>query len=303
MRSTLRSSIVNLFAFATLFTTAFTLLSPSDVNAQAKTYPQNNIRNYLFFGTDRLTLNSTNISGSGLLGSSKLISSSASGNLGGGLFSWGSVTLSNGSTINGNVAVKNRTNINPAFGAGSSTVINGKLDVRGNINIKSNGSSISGGYYIPVGATFTGPRTAVRSTDTLINLEDYVPSFPIITTAFPTTTGTLVDNGGVITLQPGILYPAINLAGSKKLVFNGPGTYFIESFNNSGNNTLEYNFIEGSITDGSFKIVVRGAAMMGKINAVYVNAGAATPPQVASKIYTEVQGGAFDMPAHLNQGG
>ncbi|HSF45384.1 MAG TPA: hypothetical protein VLA58_05215, partial [Chitinophagaceae bacterium] len=285
MRSTLRNSVANLFAFATLFF--------SGLQTFAQAPDPTNIRNYLFFGNDRLDVSSANIGTAGYLGGYKTVRITASGTIGAGLYSWGSLELTNGSTISGSVAVRNVPQVSPAFRAGSGTVITGDLDVRGDVSIRTNGGSrIDGGIYVPAAFAYSGPNATKRqSTSPLITLNTDGPVFPGIT-AYPTANAVApVNTNNTFTLTPGVRYSTLNLsAGNSTVLFNGPGVYYIDAIAASGSNTFMFDFVTNDLL-GAFKIVVRDNAMMGKVNAQFTRAGTnVTASQVAARIYTEVQG-------------
>jgi hypothetical protein len=249
------------------------------VNGQTQKEP-GNIKRYLIFGTDQITLNSANING-GYLGSSKLIRSSANGNHGEGLYSWGRIELTNQSGIYGDVYSGNDAGVGGViFNAGSSTVINGDVDVFGDIVISVNGSSISGSVYTT--GSYSGPAKTVGSSPRLQSQ----PDFPILTKLL-TTAVQPVSGSGSVTLEKGINYG--DITGQKReIIFNGPGTYYINSFALSNTNTFIFDFNDE--TTGVFKIVVAGRMTLGKVAAQYRELSGSSFENVSKRIFTEIQG-------------
>src|SRR5882724_1241824 len=96
---------------------------------------------------------SSTISG-GSVGSFSLINTTGSSNIYANLYSGGTIQLSNKTVVGGKIAVANFSEATgTVFQAGSNAVLNGNIDVKGNIVIAGGSGTVSGRVTHPAGTS------------------------------------------------------------------------------------------------------------------------------------------------------
>ena len=192
------------------------------------------------------------------------------------IYSGGTVDLTNGNTVTGRITAANSAGASGTIlSVGSNSVLSGNIDINGNIVVQ--GGTVSGIVTHPLGTTYSGPA---------IGANDHVgtPSLPTLpalppVTVFPPAGATNITT--TTTITPGS-YGNVSLGNNKTLTLNGPGTYVFNSFNQSSNSNLKYNFQNQA--NGVFRIYVHGDAILGKLQVTFQNGGSAT------RIYWEIHG-------------
>ena len=260
-----------------LFTTLFEL-TPNLSNAQLT--PNDFVLLSGPNGTGTTLIGSSiNVNG-GAVGAYKLIQTTGNVSFNGAnLISADKITLTNSNIVNGNISsAANYPNLPLTTGTilsiGSSTSITGNIDVYGNVVI--GGGTVNGRVTLPspsafnnfTNYTYSGPGPSlgvVYGTPTL-------PVLPVLPgeTSIPAPLSnppTVTNNQ---TYGPGS-YGNINYGGNRTLTLDGPGTYYFNSFNWTGNsNKLIFDFKN---QPGNFIIYVYGAADFGKLNSSVTNGG------------------------------
>ncbi len=245
--------------------------------------PQLELNRFFLFGTTSVTTNSsTSIVGAGFVGSSKAINVAGNGNIGGGMYSSGTITLGSG-VLTGNVQAENLYNISTALT--SAGTVTGDVDVRGNANLS--GATINGS--VEATGTITGGTVSgTRSPGVLRSALDIqqLPAMPTPTVLAPFNDVVPTNN----VLIPGKRYKTLGGDYAKNLTFtfNGPGEYFIEEVDLDGTNKFIYNF--GSNPNGRFIVRVKDDMELGKFSAEYTGTGVTSPTDAARRIFFEVQG-------------
>ncbi|TMI90296.1 MAG: T9SS type A sorting domain-containing protein [Bacteroidetes bacterium] len=212
----------------------------------------------------------------GSLGAYKLFQTTGNATINSNIYSGDKIIITNSNVINGRIAAANSSlSTGTILSVGSSTLITGNIDVKGNIVI--GGGTVSGIVTLPVGNTYSGPAPGggtVFGTPSIPTL----PSMPAAT-IFPAAGSTNITNNQSI--SPGS-YGNVTYSGNKTLTLNGPGVYVFNTILWTGNsNKLVFNF-QNKV--GNFYIYVHGNADFGKLSASLTNGGS------ASRIYAETHG-------------
>ncbi|HEY0751160.1 MAG TPA: hypothetical protein VGD26_08390, partial [Chitinophagaceae bacterium] len=226
---------------------------------------QSLIKEYVVFGKEAVRLGtSSNIIDGGKIGSNLSINSNGSATMNSDLNSGGTIVLGNSNNINGNISVSNLLN-EPGniFQGGSNILLNGRLDVNGNILISGGSVSgpviTSGSYQGPT--PVSGPAVQFGSPQ----LTD-LPSMPglLIPATYAVVQPAIT---GTAQITPGS-YSGITLTGNKTLTFRGAGDYVFGSISNSGNfNKFVFDFQNDP--NRVFRIFVTGNVDLYKINVNY----------------------------------
>ncbi|MBK5284521.1 MAG: hypothetical protein JJE25_03900, partial [Bacteroidia bacterium] len=214
----------------------------------------------------------------GAIGSFAKVLTTGGANFSANVFSGGIVNLGNGTTVSGRITAQNSGSVSGTIlNVGSNSNLTGRLDANGNIVVQ--GGTVTGPVYtsgtysgpsLPAGQPFSGPSFPT------------MPSLPPITTfpSLPSSGPATITNN--FSASPGFTYGNVSLSNNKTLTLNGPGIYVFNSFNQSGNCNVVYDFQNNST--GVFNVYINGDAILGKFNASFANGGS------ASRIFWEIHG-------------
>jgi len=219
---------------------------------------------------------STTING-GRIGSAVLVKTTGNSAITGSIHSKGRVELANSNLVTGSISAENN-----GIQSGNSVVIGSSLSLAGNIdangNITIGGGTISGYVQHPQGTSYTGPQPGGGE----IIGPPALPSIPALPGPANLSPAGNANISGTQSITPGA-YGQIALTGNKTLTFSGPGNYYFQSINNTGNsNTFRYDFLNSAA--GTIRIYVHGNINLGKFTNTLVNGG--NP----SRIFIETHG-------------
>ena len=239
---------------------------------------QTTIRDYVLFGGKTTQIGTATTINGGRIGSYNQVITIGNTDITGDINSDNLVQLSNSNTIKGNISAKNQLNVKGVIlSTGSNFYFpnNGRIDVGGNVDIKS--GTINGTIYIPRGAKYTGPKTDVSNS----------PQFPALPQTMPAVSAFPAPGSENITstrsLTPNKSYGDLVLDGGKTVTFPGTGVYTFNSIRIS-NSSNSFVFDFGNDATGFIVIQVHNDADLDKIN-VQLQGNSD-----ASRVYTEVHG-------------
>ena len=218
---------------------------------------------------------------SGNVGSYYSIKTTGPVNIYGDMHSANIINLAWNNIVKGNItsAGKNCGYNQNAFAAGNGFLLQGNLDIKGNISVsKYSNSAINGTVTHPAGTYYKGP--APLGGEVIAN-----PVLPILPANAPITNFKAAGKKDITktqTLTPGA-YGEIKLNGNSTITFSGPGVYIFSSISNTGFfNNFVFDFKNSP--DGVFQLQIQGDVNLGKFQAILKNGGN------ASRIYAETHG-------------
>ena len=223
-----------------------------------------------------VTISSSTVINGGVIGSSRLVTSTGNTNIKSSIFSDGIIQLTNGNTVTGKIAARNILDLGGnALSVGSNAILSGNIDVHGNILVS--GGKVFGKVTHPQGTTYVGPKPQggeSKSTPTLPDL----PQLPAVST-FPSSTNENITT--TRSLDPDKSYGSLLLGGGQTITLSGPGIYTFKSIKNAGGNNLVFDFkgLEGNII-----IYIHGDVDLSKLSASIKGGGS------AARIYAETHG-------------
>jgi hypothetical protein len=255
------------------------LIPISKLTAQTSTVA---LREFVLFGKEGVNIAGATVE-SGSVGSNTYVKTTSGPSISGNIHSLGTISLSNNTTVKGKITAGP---VNPpasfsgiTFQGGNSGLYTRRIDVNGNIDMGS-GVILNGIVTQPPGASFVGPT--LPSGQYVIGTPT-IPSLPVIAVpSLPSFTG----NQNVIntaTLLPNAQRKDVILNGGKTLTFNGVGKYYLNSINNSGSNTLEFNFGTNSNPADLIEVYVKTTVALGKSTVSITGSG--DPSRVVIRVW------------------
>ena len=243
--------------------TCFALLSfisVSQVSAQSSSVA---LREFVLFGKDGVNIAGATVE-SGSVGSNTYVNTTSGPSISGNIHSLGTINLSNNTTVKGKITAGpvltpvSFTGI--TFQGGNNGLYTRRIDVNGNISMGT-GVTLNGVVTQPPGATYQGPALPAGQ---YVSGTPTIPNLPVITVpAMPNFTSNQNINN-TATLQPNAQRNNVILNGGKTLTFNGVGKYYLNSINNSGSNTLEFNFGTNSNPADLIEVYIKTTVALGK---------------------------------------
>ncbi|HEV7330310.1 MAG TPA: S8 family serine peptidase [Flavisolibacter sp.] len=246
---------------------------------------QPTIRDFVLFGGNSTQIGTSTTINGGRIGSNKLVQTIGNTNITADINSANRVQLANSNTVRGNITAENKVPGEGAvFSAGSNFSFpnnKGEIHVGGNVTIQS--GTVRGTVYMPVTASYSGPKADRSDNPKFPQLPALPPALPFM----PAGTDDVTTTGSV---KPTTAYRNLQLGGGKSVTFDGPGIYTFNSIKiSNSDNRLILDFQDKA--SGFIVIHVHGDVDLDKVNVQLVRGGH------PSRVYMEVHGNGSTSPS------